>query len=111
MPVLEEPWLLLTACAVLTYLWRGIGVALSGSVNAESEAFAWISCVAYAMIAGLVARMLVMPTGALAETSLLERFLGSAAALGAYFWATRRNLFAGVAAGAAAVWVLKQATV
>jgi hypothetical protein len=35
--------------------------------------------------------MLVMPTGALA----------------AYFWLTRRNLFVGVAAGAAALWLLR----
>jgi branched-subunit amino acid transport protein len=63
--------------------------------------------VAYAIIAGVVSRMLVMPTGALAETSALERALGSAAALGAYFWLTRRNLLVGVAAGAAALWLLK----
>lgn len=80
---------------------------ISGRLDAESEAFAWISCVAYAMIAGLVARMLVLPTGALAEASFLERAGGSAAALIAYFWLTRRNLFAGVAAGAAALWLLK----
>jgi hypothetical protein len=36
-----------------------------------------------------------------------ERLLGSAAALGAYFRLTRRNLFAGVLAGATAVWLLK----
>ena len=57
--------------------------------------------------AGVVSRMLVMPTGALAETTALERALGSAAALGAYYWLTRRNLLVGVAAGAAALWLLK----
>lgn len=104
-----EFWLLLTLCGAMTYLWRGLGVLLSGRLDAESESFAWISCVAYAMIAGLVARMLILPTGALAETTALERILGSGAALAAYFWVTRRNLFAGVATGAAAVWLLKLA--
>jgi len=104
-----ELWLLLALCAIATYAWRGLGALLSGGVDADSEVFTWISCVAYAMIAGLVARILVLPTGALAETTLLERALGSAAALGAYFWLTRRNLFAGVLAGAAAVWLLKLA--
>jgi hypothetical protein len=50
--------------------------------------------------------------GALAaahETTFLERACGSAAALGAYFLLTRRNLFAGVAAGALTVWLLKLA--
>jgi branched-subunit amino acid transport protein len=102
-------WLLLAVCGLGTYLWRGLGVLISGRLHAEGEAFTWISCVAYAMIAGLVARMLVMPTGALAEASALERLIGSAAALGAYFWLTRRNLFAGVTAGAGAVWLLKLA--
>jgi len=104
-----ELWLLLALCAAMTYLWRGLGVALSGRLDAQGESFAWISCVAYAMIAGLVARMLLLPTGALAEIGAVERALGSAAALAAYFWLTRRNLFAGVAAGAAAVWLLKLA--
>jgi branched-subunit amino acid transport protein len=104
-----ELWLLFAVCGVTTYIWRGLGVLISGRLDPKSETFTWISCVAYAMIAGLIARMLVMPTGALAETSALERLIGSAAALGAYFWLTRRNLFAGVAAGAAAVWLLKLA--
>jgi branched-subunit amino acid transport protein len=104
-----ELWLLLGLCAAMTYLWRGLGVILSGRLDAQSESFTWIACVAYAMIAGLVARMLLLPTGALAETTGFERALGSAAALAVYFWLTRRNLFAGVAAGAMAVWVLKLA--
>jgi len=102
-----ELWGLLAICALATYLWRGLGVLISGRIDPESQAFTWVSCVAYAMIAGLIARILVLPTGALAETTLLERALGSAAALGAYFWLTERNLFAGVAAGALAVWLLK----
>ena len=106
---MADLWLLLALCAAATYAWRGLGALLSGGIDARSEAFNWISCVAYAMIAGLIARILVLPTGALAETSLLERALGSTAAMGAYFWLTRRNLFAGVFAGAAAVWLLKWA--
>lgn len=102
-----ELWILLAACGLLTYAWRGLGVMISGTVDANSEVFSWISCVAYAMIAGLVARVLVMPTGTLADTSLFERGCGSAAALCAYFWLTKRNLFAGVSAGALAVWLLK----
>ena len=104
---MTEAWLLLALCGLATYLWRGPGVLLSAGIDPRGEAFTWISCVAYAIIAGVVSRMLVMPTGALAETSALERALGSAAALGAYFWLTRRNLLVGVAAGAAALWLLK----
>lgn len=104
---MSDPWLLLALCGAATYLWRGPGVLISAGIKPDSAAFTWVSCVAYAIIAGVVSRMLVMPTGALAETTLMERALGSAAALGAYFWLTRRNLFVGVAAGAAALWLLK----
>ena len=106
---MAELWTLLALCGLATYAFRGLGVLLSGKLHAESEAFAWVSCVAYAMIAGLIARMLLMPTGALAETTALERAIGTAAALGVYFALTRRNLFAGVFAGAAAVWLLRLA--
>lgn len=104
---MTELWLLLAVCGVATYLWRGPGVLLSAGIDPRSEAFTWISCVAYAIIAGVVSRMLVMPTGALAETTAFERALGSVAALGAFFWLTKRNLLVGVAAGAAALWLLK----
>ena len=106
---MAETWLLLGVCALATYAWRGLGVLISGRIDARGEAFAWISCVAYAMIAGLIARMLVMPTGELAELTDLERLLGSAAALVAFFGLSRRNLLAGVLAGAVAIWLLKLA--
>jgi branched-subunit amino acid transport protein len=102
-----ELWILLAVCSLATYLWRGSGVLLSAGIDPRGEAFTWIACVAYAIIAGVVARMLLMPTGVLAETTLVERAIGSAAALGAYYWPTKRNLFVGVAAGAVALWLVK----
>jgi branched-subunit amino acid transport protein len=102
-----ELWSLLLACGAATYLWRGPGVLISAGMDPRSEVFTWTSCVAYAIIAGLVSRMLLMPTGVLAETTLLERAIGSAAGALAYFRLTRRNLFAGVAAGAIALWLLR----
>ena len=106
---MAELWLLLALCGLATYAFRGLGVLLSGGLRAESEVFTWVSCVAYAMIAGLIARMLLMPSGALAETTAPERAIGTGAALCAYFALTRRNLFAGVFAGALAVWLLRLA--
>jgi branched-subunit amino acid transport protein len=99
--------MLLALCGAATYLWRGPGVLLSAGIDPRGAAFTWIACVAYAIIAGVVSRMLLMPNGALAEISAFERGLGSAAALVTYFLLTQRNLLAGVAAGAAAVWLLK----
>jgi branched-subunit amino acid transport protein len=105
--MVAELWLLLLVCGLATYLWRGPGVLLSAAIDPQSEAFAWISCVAYAIIAGVVSRMLLMPTGVLTETTLAQRAIGSAVALLVFFRLTRRNLFAGVSAGALALGLIK----
>jgi branched-subunit amino acid transport protein len=106
---MSDTWLLLGACGAATYLWRGPGVLLSAGMDPRSRGFTWIACVAYAIIAGVVSRMLVMPTGELAEITAVERVVGAAAALAAYFWMTKRNLFAGTLAGAVALWLLRLA--
>lgn len=97
-----ELWALVAACAAGTYLWRGFGVLLSGRIRVESEIFSWIACVAYAMVAGLVSRIIVMPTGMLADTALIERLIACGIALFAYY-VSRRNLLIGVGAGVAAI--------
>lgn len=95
---MPELGLLLIACGLATYVWRALGVALSGRLGSDSELFNWVSCVAYAMIAALVSRIVFMPTGILAMSALPERLLACALALAAYY-ATRRNLFLGVGTG------------
>ena len=90
--------LLVLACGLSTYVWRGLGVLLSGKVAADGAFFAWAGCVAYAMIAGLTVRIIVLPTGSLAATPLWARLLASAIALAVYFLC-RRNLFVGITAG------------
>lgn len=104
---MTELWLLLLICGAATYLWRGPGVLIAAGIDASGRAFTWISCVAYAIIAGVVSRMLVMPTGVLAETTLLERTICCCAALVVYFGLTRRNLFVGVLAGALVLWLIR----
>ena len=60
--------LLVVACGLATYLWRGLGMLISGKVRMDSEFFVWAGCVAYAMIAGLTVRIILLPTGTLAAT-------------------------------------------
>jgi len=90
--------LLILVCAAATYLWRGLGVLLSGKVRADGEIFTWVGCVAYAMIAALIARMIFLPVGSLAATSLAERLAAIIAALLAYYIG-RKNLLMGILAG------------
>lgn len=75
------PWALLLACVAGTYLWRGLGVALSGRVRRDGALFEWLTCVTYAMLAGLVARIMILPVGPLAATPLAHRLAACAVAL------------------------------
>jgi branched-subunit amino acid transport protein len=99
------PWLLLLAGALVTYAWRVLGVAISGRIAPEGALFEWVSAVAYALLAALIARMIVDPIGPLQATPVLDRLAAVAVALGA-FLLSRRNLLAGVAAGVAALVLL-----
>ncbi len=98
-------WLLIALAALVTYGWRGAGVLLGRNIDVESPLFRWASAVAYALLAGLVARMIVFPEGPLAATELPSRLAATAAAA-AVFFLTRRNLLLGVAAGMAVLVLL-----
>ena len=95
-----ELWLLVIASALGTYAWRGLGAFLSGRIAVASELSDWIACVAYAMLAGLMSRIVFMPTGMLAATLLADRLIACAVAVAAYHLA-RRNLLVAVAVGVA----------
>jgi branched-subunit amino acid transport protein len=97
--------LLIVGCGLATYLWRGLGMLVSGRVSMNSEFFIWAGCVAYAMIAGLAVRILLLPTGTLAATPLPARLVACAIALVLYF-VFRRNLFVGIATGFVALVTL-----
>ena len=95
---MNEPWLLTVACAAVTYLSRALGVPLSGRLRTDSAVFNWITCVTYAMVAALIARIVVFPTGLLATSVLPDRVLACAAGLAVYFACRRAPIF-GVATG------------
>jgi branched-subunit amino acid transport protein len=94
------PWLVLLTAALVTYLWRGIGVALSGHIRTDGALFEWVSAVAYALLAGLVARMIVQPLGPLQATPLVDRLASASVGL-AVFLLTRhgRGILWGTAGG------------
>jgi branched-subunit amino acid transport protein len=102
---MSELGLLVLAACVGTYLWRGIGVALSGRIRPESEVLDWVTCIAYATLAGLISRILLVPGGLLAETALVERLVACALGLAAYY-ASRRSVPIAVLVGVAAMIAL-----
>ena len=95
-----ELWMVVLASAAGPYAWRGLGVLLSGRISTDSELFKWVACVAYAMVAGLITRLIVMPSGMLATSPLTDRLLACLLALAA-FYISRKNLFVGVITGVA----------
>jgi branched-subunit amino acid transport protein len=93
--------LIMLICGVAgTYAWRALGVTFSARIEPESKLFRWVSCVSYAMLAGLISRMTIIPVGSLDETSIGLRLGAMAVALAAFFLAGRSMLF-GVVAGVA----------
>lgn len=91
-------WAVVLLSGAATYFWRALGVAIAGRVRPDSEAFRLFACIAYAMLAGLIARMVILPEGILAEAPLSYRLVGVFLAV-AVFFAAKRNLPLGVAVG------------
>ncbi len=94
----SDAWLILLGAIAATYFWRGIAVPLSNKIDPNSRAFEWMTCVTYALLAGLISRMIFLPFGDLASTPVSERVVALAIALVAFFL-FNRNLLVGVGAG------------
>ena len=93
-----EAWMILLGAIAATYFWRGIAVPLSTKIDSDSRAFEWMTCVTYALLAGLISRMIFLPYGDLAYTPVSERIAAVAVALITFF-ISKRNLLVGVGAG------------
>lgn len=92
-------WYFILVGAVVTYAWRAAGVTLSGRIDPNSKLMRWIAAVAYALLAGLIARLIVAPQGSLAETALWMRLSAAGVAIIVYLLC-RRSITLGVTAGA-----------
>ena len=95
---IDNFWLIVLACGTATFFWRALGVLVTRRIDANGAFFRWVTCVSYAMVAGLIFRMIMMPESELASVSLPIRVGAVVIAFGAYFLFKRR-LVAGVVAG------------
>ena len=66
--------LVILITSLATYLSRFLGVVSSEKMDIKSKIFRWFNCIAYAILAALIARMVIFPAGVLAESSILIRF-------------------------------------
>ena len=83
--------LVILVTSLATYLSRFLGVVSSEKMDIKSKIFRWFNCIAYAILAALIARMVIFPAGVLAESSILIRvfILGGSILL---FFITKKNL-------------------
>lgn len=93
-----SPWVIVFCAAAVCYGWRALGVPLSRGLDRDGAAVRWLTSVSYAMLAAVAARMIVLPTGALAAVPDVARYAACGAAF-AVFLVFRRNVLAGTATG------------
>ena len=92
--------LMLVVAAIPTGIWRSGAVILSRSISNQSPIFEWVRFVATALLAGVVAKLLSNPSGALALAPDWGR-LGAIVCAFIAFISFRKSVFAGVLTGEA----------
>lgn len=97
------PYMLLILVGFLpNEIWRAFGLVLARGLDEDSEIVVWSRAVATATLAGVIAKLILFSNGALANIPLEVRV--SAAVIGFFVYlVVRRSVFAGVAAGEAAL--------
>lgn len=102
MDAMTESWwwpfvFILFAGWFATDIWRILGVILAGRLREDSEMMVWVRAVATALVAGVIARLMLFPTGALAECPLALRVAAIAVGF-AVFKLARERVVLGIAA-------------
>ena len=67
--------LVIVVTSVATYLSRFLGVLSSEKIKETSKIYRWFNCLAYSTLAALIARMIIFPSGALAEVDYPIRII------------------------------------
>ena len=92
-----SPYLMLVLLGFLpNEIWRLLGLIMARGLNEKSEIVLWSRAVATAILAGVIAKLILFPSGELAAMPLTVRVIAAACGFAA-FLAIRRSLLAGVA--------------
>jgi len=83
--------LVILVTSFATYLSRFLGVISSEKIKETSKIFKWFNCIAYSVLAALIARMVVFPAGELAESGIFIRLFVVAISV-VMFLLTKKNL-------------------
>ena len=83
--------LVILVTSFATYLSRFLGVVSSEKIKETSKIFKWFNCIAYSVLAALIARMVVFPAGELDESSIFIRLFVVTLCVVMFFF-TKKNL-------------------
>ena len=67
--------LVILVTSFATYLSRFLGVVSSEKIDVKSKIFRWFNCIAYSILAALIARIVIFPAGVLEEADLWLRLI------------------------------------
>jgi len=72
-----SPWwpylFILLAGWLATDIWRWLGVLVGNRLRDDSEALIWVKAVATALVAGVIGKLVIFPSGALADAPMTLR--------------------------------------
>ena len=92
-----SPYLMLVLLGFLpNEIWRLLGLIMARGLNEKSEIVLWSRAVATAILAGVIAKLILFPSGELAAMPTVLRVAAAACGFAA-FLLIRRSLLAGVA--------------
>ena len=77
--------------SLATFSSRFLGVITSEKIKENSKIFRWFNCLAYSTLAALIARIVIFPSGALAEVDYLVRFIVIFVSISIFYF-TKKNL-------------------
>jgi hypothetical protein len=98
-----SPYLVLILVGFLpNEIWRLLGIVAARGIDEDSELVTWVRAVAVAILAAVIAKLILIPPGALASVPLTVR-LGAITCGFAAFLLVRRSVFVGLVAGEAAL--------
>jgi len=99
------PYLLLIMVGFLpNEIWRVLGLVLARGLDDDSEIVVWSRAVATAILAGVIAKLILIAPGALANIPLTVRVGASVWGFLA-FLAVKRSVFVGVLVGEAVLFL------
>ena len=96
---------IILAGSLPTNIWRWLGVNFAGRLRDDSEWILLARAVANALVAGVIMRLILFPSGALVSIPIWIRLVAVGFAVGLYFGLIR-NLFLAVLTGGASLIAL-----